>query len=130
LFLWSNDWIVGVPCFLFLRCILWENVRLRPALVSRVAIRISAFSYSLYLTHFSFILFVAAVGFGQRIQFDARGALVLLIMLVACYLYAYAVYMLFEQNTKRVQKSIQKFRFLRVTPDPVTSHNGSRGSIT
>jgi peptidoglycan/LPS O-acetylase OafA/YrhL len=130
LFLWSNDWIVGVPCFLFLRCILWENVRLRPALVSRVAIRFSAFSYSLYLTHFSFILFVAAVGFGQRIQFDARGALVLLIMLVACYLYAYAVYMLFEQNTKRVQKSIQKFRFLRVTPDPVTSHNGSRGSIT
>jgi peptidoglycan/LPS O-acetylase OafA/YrhL len=130
LFLWSNDWIVGVPCFLFLRCILWENVRLRPALVSRVAIRFSGFSYSLYLTHFSFILFVAAVGFGQRIQFDARGALVLMIMLVACYLYAYAVYMLFEQNTKRVQKSIQRLRFLRVAPDPVTSHNGSRGSIT
>lgn len=130
LFLWSNDWAVGVPCFIFLRCILWENVRLRPALLSRIAIRFSAFSYSLYLTHFSFILFVAAVGFGHRIQFDARGVLVLMSMLVACYVYAYTVYLLFEQNTKRAQRSIQKFRFVRATPDSVTPHSGSRGSIT
>ncbi|WNC93309.1 acyltransferase [Paraburkholderia sp. FT54] len=130
LFLWSNDWLVGVPCFVFLRCILWENVRLRPAPLSRIAVLFSGFSYSLYLTHFSFILFVAAVGFGHRIQFDARGALVLAGMLAACYVYAYAVYLLFERNTKRVQRSIQKFHFLRARPDPVTPHNGSRGSVT
>ncbi|NPT36140.1 acyltransferase family protein [Paraburkholderia xenovorans] len=129
LFVWSNDWIVGVPCFIFLRCILWENVRLHPAPLSRIAIRFSGFSYSLYLTHFPFILFVAAVGFGQRIQFDARGALVLLGMLALCYVYAYAVYLLFERNTKRVQRSIQKFRFLRATPAQVAPHGGSRGSI-
>ena len=40
IFLLSNDWIVGVPCFAFLRCILWENVRLRPAVLSRLAIHI------------------------------------------------------------------------------------------
>ncbi|WP_370687540.1 acyltransferase family protein, partial [Paraburkholderia caledonica] len=87
----SNDWIVGVPCFVFLRCILWEDVRLRPAPLSRLAVVFSGFSYSLYLTHFSFILFVAAVVFGQRIQFDGRGALVFVTMLVVCYGYAFAV---------------------------------------
>jgi peptidoglycan/LPS O-acetylase OafA/YrhL len=116
-FVSNNDWIVGVPCFVFLRCILWENVRLRPAPLSRIAILFSGFSYSLYLTHFSFILFVAAVMFGQRIQFDGRGALVFVTMLVVCYVYAFAVYMLFEHNTKRVQRGIQQFRFLRIKPD-------------
>lgn len=123
MFLLSNDWIVGVPCFVFLRCILWENVRLRPASLSRVAVLFSGFSYSLYLTHFSFILFVAAVGFGQRIQFDGRGALVFVAMLVICYVYAFAVYLLFEQNTKRVQRGIRQFRFLRPKPDPATPHS-------
>ncbi|HYS62393.1 MAG TPA: acyltransferase [Paraburkholderia sp.] len=130
LFLWSNDWIVGVPCFVFLRCILWENVRLRPVPLSRIAVLFSGFSYSLYLTHFSFILFVAAVGFGQRIQLDGRGALVFGGMLVICYAYAYLVYLLFEQNTKRVQRSIQQFRFLRAKPEPATTPGRSRGSIT
>ncbi|MEA3087873.1 MAG: hypothetical protein QOC89_5570 [Paraburkholderia sp.] len=119
----SNDWIVGVPCFIFLRCILWENVRLRPVSLSRVAVIFSGFSYSLYLTHFSLILFVAAVVFGQRIQFDGRGALVFVTMLLVCYAYAYAVYLLFEQNTKRVQRGIRQFRFLRAKPDPVTPHS-------
>ncbi|MFL9897135.1 acyltransferase [Paraburkholderia fungorum] len=119
----SNDWIVGVPCFVFLRCILWEDVRLRPAPLSRLAVVFSGFSYSLYLTHFSFILFVAAVVFGQRIQFDGRGALVFVTMLVVCYGYAFAVYLLFEQNTKRVQRGIRQFRFLRPKPDPATPHS-------
>lgn len=119
----TNDWIVGVPCFVFLRCILWENVRLRPASLSRLAVIFSGFSYSLYLTHFSFILFVAAVVFGQRIQFDGRGALVFATMLLVCYGYAFAVYLLFEQNTKRVQRGIRQFRFLRPKPDPATPHS-------
>ncbi|MFL9918422.1 acyltransferase [Paraburkholderia fungorum] len=119
----SNDWIVGVPCFVFLRCILWEDVRLRPAPLSRLAVVFSGFSYSLYLTHFSFILFVAAVVFGQRTQFDGRGALVFVTMLVVCYGYAFAVYLLFEQNTKRVQRGIRQFRFLRPKPDPATPHS-------
>jgi peptidoglycan/LPS O-acetylase OafA/YrhL len=123
MFLLSNDWIVGVPCFVFLRCILWENVRLRPAPLSRIAVLFSGFSYSLYLTHFSFILFVAAAVFGQRIQFDGRGALVFAGMLVICYVYAFAVYLLFEQNTKRVQRGIRQFRFLRPKPDPATPHS-------
>ncbi|MFM0300695.1 acyltransferase [Paraburkholderia sediminicola] len=123
MFLLSNDWIVGVPCFVFLRCILWENVRLHPAPLSRIAVLFSGFSYSLYLTHFSFILFVAAVGFGQRIQFDGRGALVFVAMLVICYVYAFAVYLLFEQNTKRVQRGIRQFRFLRPKPGPATPHS-------
>ncbi|MFM0245022.1 acyltransferase family protein [Paraburkholderia sediminicola] len=123
IFLLSNDWIVGVPCFVFLRCILWENVRLRPAPLSRIAVLFSGFSYSLYLTHFSFILFVAAVVVGQRIQFDGRGALVFVTMLVVCYGYAFAVYLLFEQNTKRVQRGIRQFRFLRAKPDPATPHS-------
>ncbi|MEZ0601037.1 acyltransferase family protein [Paraburkholderia sp. IW21] len=123
MFLWNSDWIVGVPCFVFLRCILWENVRLRPAPISRLAVLFSGFSYSLYLTHFSFILFVAAVMFGQRIQFDGRGALVFVTMLVVCYVYAFAVYLLFEQNTKRVQRGIRQFRLLRAKPDPATPHS-------
>lgn len=130
LLIWSNDWIVGVPCFVFLRCILWENVRLRPALLSRIAVRFSGFSYSLYLTHFSFILFVAAFGFGRRIQFDARGVLVFFGMLVVCYVYAYGVYLLFEQNTRRVQRGIRQFSFLRAKPDPAAPHGGSQGSTT
>ena len=113
----NNDWIVGIPCFIFLRCILWENVRLSPAPLSRLAIQFSGFSYSLYLTHFPFILFVAAVTFGHRIQFDARGVLVFATMLVVCYLYAFVVYMLFEYNTKRVQRGIQHVRFFRAKPE-------------
>lgn len=129
LFLWDNDWLVGVPCFVFLRCILWENVRLRPAWLSRIAIHFSGFSYSLYLTHFSFILFFAAFGLGRRIQFDGRGGLVLAAMLVACYVYAYLAYLLFERNTKRVQRAVQQFRFLREKPDSPASPTGSPGSF-
>ncbi|NYH25772.1 acyltransferase family protein [Paraburkholderia bryophila] len=129
LFLLANDWIVGVPCFAFLHCILWENVRLRPALLSRIAIRFSGFSYSLYLTHFSFILFVAAVGVGRRIPFDGHGALVFAGMLVLCYAYAYAVYLLFEQNTRRVQRGLQQLRFLGIRPDSPAPHSPSRGGI-
>lgn len=123
LFLLANDWIVGVPCFVFLRCILWEDVRLRPALLSRIAIRLSGFSYSLYLTHFSFILFVAAVVVGRRIPFDGHGALVFAGMLALCYAYAYAVYLLFEQNTRRVQRGIQQLRFLGIRSDSPAPHS-------
>ncbi|WP_144107732.1 acyltransferase family protein [Paraburkholderia sp. BCC1886] len=121
-FLWSNDWVVGLPCFIFLRCVLWENVRLSPRFLSRAAVNFSGFSYSLYLTHFSFILFVAAVGFGRRIQFDARGALICAGMLVLCYAYAYVVYLLFERNTKWLQRTIQQWRPLRIKTNIAAPH--------
>jgi len=44
-------------------------------------------------------------------------------MLVVCYVYAFAVYLLFEQNTKRVQRGIRQFRLLRAKPDPATPHS-------
>ena len=129
-FLLDNDWIVGVPCFVFLRCVLRENVRLRPAALSRVAILFSGFSYSLYLTHFSFILFVAAVGFGRRIHFDADGVLVLAGMLVACYAYAFVVYLLFERNTRRVQQAIRQLQSGRTGADAPAARTGQGGTTS
>jgi peptidoglycan/LPS O-acetylase OafA/YrhL len=114
LFRIDNDWIVGLTCVAFLRCMLVENVRLRSAWLSRAATQLSAFAYSLYLTHFPLILFVAAVVFGQRIQFDARGACVFAGMLMACYAYAYAVYWLFERNTRRFQQTFLRMQWSRL----------------
>jgi hypothetical protein len=51
------------------------------------------------------------------------GALVFVTMLVVCYGYAFAVYLLFEQNTKRVQRGVRQFRLLRAKPDPATPHS-------
>ncbi|WP_227471254.1 acyltransferase family protein [Paraburkholderia caledonica] len=130
LFLLDNDWIVGVPCFVFLRCVLLENVRLRLPVLSRAAILFSRFSYSLYLTHFPFILFVAAVGFRQRIPFDAKGVLVLTGMLIACYVYAFVVYLLFERNTRRVQQCIWRLQSGHTAPDTTAAHVRQRGTIT
>ncbi|WP_208638627.1 hypothetical protein [Paraburkholderia rhynchosiae] len=45
---------------------------MRAAMFSRAAIQFSGFLYSLYLMHFSFVLFVAGLGIPKRMQ--QRGA--------------------------------------------------------
>lgn len=110
----GNDWLVGIVCALFVGSVLRERVTLRPAALSRVSVSLSAFSYSLYLTHFPFVLFFAAVVFRHRIQFDGYGMAVFAGMLALCYAYAYGVYWLFERNTKRLQRALRNVRVMRV----------------
>jgi len=119
----NSDWIVGVACFIFLRCVLWEDVRLKPLLLSRLAIRFSGFSYSLYLTHFPLVLFVVAVTTGHRIQLDLHGVAMFAALLAGCYAYAYAVYLLFENNTRRVQRTLAQLHLMRpkAAPDAANS---------
>jgi hypothetical protein len=50
--------------------------------------------------------------FGPRIQFDGRGAPVFMTMLAVCYGYAFAVYLLFEQNPKRARRGFRQFRVI------------------
>jgi peptidoglycan/LPS O-acetylase OafA/YrhL len=116
--IFNSDWIVGVACFIFLRSILWEDVRLKPLLLSRLAVRFSGFSYSLYLTHFPLVLFVVAVTTGHRIQLDLRGVAMFAALLAGCYAYAYAVYLLFENNTRRVQRTLAQLHPMRPKTAP------------
>ncbi|MGF6238997.1 peptidoglycan/LPS O-acetylase OafA/YrhL [Paraburkholderia sp. GAS38] len=114
---WADEWTVGFACFAFIACVLREDVRLRSPRLSRLAIAFSGFSYSLYLTHFPFVLFLIATMIGHRIQPDGYGALVFIALLAACYVYAYAVYFLFERNTRRVQRLIQQFHPFGTKPE-------------
>jgi hypothetical protein len=70
------------------------------------------------------------VGFRQRIPFDAKGVLVLTGMLIACYVYAFAVYLMFERNTRRVQQRMRRLQSGHTAPDTTAAHVRQRGTIT
>jgi peptidoglycan/LPS O-acetylase OafA/YrhL len=65
------------------------------------------FSYTLYLVHFPFAAFLASWALGNRLQTpDFAGAVLWIGSLGLIVLYAYAVYFIFESNTRVVRRAI------------------------
>ena len=75
----------------------------------RLSTGLSTISYSLYLTHFPLLAFVATIGLDNRqLPVDATGLTVFIGMLSVCMLYAMLVYWLFERNTAQVADRLHR----------------------
>ncbi|WP_454720500.1 MULTISPECIES: acyltransferase family protein [Cupriavidus] len=97
------DAAVAAGFFVLLLAVLSCRARIRHAGLSRLATSASGFSYSLYLTHFPLVLFIAAVVVKQRAPVGAASLGAMALVLLACYAYAYAAYWMCERNTRRVR---------------------------
>ncbi len=79
-----------------------------PRLYVRVANWLSRSSYSLYLVHLPFLIFVAAM-FRAPWRSDMRHNILFGVTIVATLLYANLVYFGFEAHTSRVRKVVDRF---------------------
>jgi peptidoglycan/LPS O-acetylase OafA/YrhL len=96
------DFACGATFALFLYCLTMISVQ--NDIVCKIAALFSNFSYTLYLTHFPFVLFLyCAVLGGTKRQPGAFSCVIYVGMLCLVILYAYLVYFLFERRTKMAQ---------------------------
>jgi peptidoglycan/LPS O-acetylase OafA/YrhL len=83
------------------------------ALYMKAARTLSGLSYTLYLTHTPFLVFLCAacIGSKARWQMDAKHLLMGLGLVVATFVYAAVVWRLTEANTNLVRNAVQRLRF-------------------
>lgn len=109
-----GDYLVGFTFFLVLLGLL--HYKIDNVLYRHIATFFSKISYTLYLTHYSFLYFpICLMLKGQRYPFAAKGIVLYLILFSASILYAYIMYQLFEKNTPKVRdfllKHVRSVRF-------------------
>ena len=87
-----------------------SQIRSFPSLGAGLINTGAGFSYTLYLVHFPFAAFVVSWIFGNKMLTpDLIGMLIYLGILALVILYAYAVYLLFERNTRQVRNVVFRF---------------------
>ncbi|MGB7985268.1 MAG: acyltransferase [Terracidiphilus sp.] len=100
-----SNLILGVFVSFFLWTLLHaQEVSVHP-LYRRAAQNLSHMSYTLYLVHFPFLVFIAAVLLpaGTFWAFSAGSLLKIFVIILAVLVYARLVYLCFERNTDRVR---------------------------
>jgi peptidoglycan/LPS O-acetylase OafA/YrhL len=119
---WFGDWFAtGAMAAAFIYCWLSSPMgEFRPALV-RVASAISAISYTFYLVHMPFIVFLTALVMrsGPKYLPDVNGVALVCAFVVACLAYASVIWYLFERNTPYVRRALAElFDAKPGTPSP------------
>lgn len=102
-----NDWGLGVIT-LFLVCGL-SQIEMRYSLLQKISSFLSNISYTLYIVHLPFVVFISSQMAMQRLEFSNGNLVKYAGIFIVAILYAYGVYYLFERNTSRVKSYIQKF---------------------
>ncbi|MFN5648869.1 MAG: acyltransferase family protein [Sphingobacteriales bacterium] len=83
------------------------NQQTNNKLIALVGSFLARFSYSLYLFHLSFFVFMTSVLVKKPMAFSAYNGMVYLGILVAGLLYGYIMYVLFEAHTDRFKQWIK-----------------------
>jgi peptidoglycan/LPS O-acetylase OafA/YrhL len=109
-----DDWATGSAFACLLLCIVFERACLPFDWMSRAAALFSAFSYSLYLTHYPFVILICSLLFKQRLAWNHEGVLLWIATVAACYLLAWIHYLVFESHTTRVREVLKEF-YARIT---------------
>jgi peptidoglycan/LPS O-acetylase OafA/YrhL len=114
-----SDVFLGLGFSVFILVLLWSGGW--PASSNRIVSRVLAigpilsnFSYSLYLTHFPLALFITSVTVRARSEYSLPGLLVFALLSIACYVYAYGFYWVFERNTPRLRAAIDRISNARM----------------
>lgn len=102
-----NDWGLGIVT-IFLVCGL-SQIEMRSSLLEKVSTFLSNISYTLYIVHLPFVVFISSQLASQRLDFSSNNMLKYLGIFLVTIAYAYVVYYVFERNTSRVKSYIQKF---------------------
>jgi peptidoglycan/LPS O-acetylase OafA/YrhL len=85
------------------------KIDIRNEIVSRAAKGMAGFSYTLYLTHFPFLALLSCMFLAnQKLQLDAASLGIYLGAFFVTVFYAFCIYLLFERNTKKLQKDISR----------------------
>lgn len=102
-----NHTLVAIGFFCLLLGILLTEFKIHNLFISRIATVGSNFSYSLYLIHTPLALLLTATLIGRRQPVNASGILSFIAVCAACYLVAYAVYWVFERNTRNIRRVVR-----------------------
>ena len=106
-----TDFILAIALFLFINSISFNKNNVKK-IVFKFNKSMANFSYSTYLFHFPFIVFVISALHNNKIdllsmQPNINTFLYYLFVLSALYLYSYIMYLLFESKTYVLQKYLQ-----------------------
>jgi peptidoglycan/LPS O-acetylase OafA/YrhL len=83
-------------------------VSVRSTRISTAAVPLAAFSYTLYLTHFPFLVALERGGWKRMSRLDASTFGIYSAIVVACTLSAWGMYWLFEKHTPRVRTAMKR----------------------
>ncbi len=101
----AGDVVLGVACALFVWSAARDRAMLEPNLITRASKSMAAWSYSLYLVHMPFLVFVASFAIrGSRWNPDVEHNLVAFLILIAVLLYAYVASLGTERHTNLVRQ--------------------------
>lgn len=95
-----GDLILGIVISLLILVISFQQEKENKNMITRISLWVSEFSYTIYLTHLPFLIFILSLVIkNERWQPDTQHLLYMLILLIITLLYARIVYLLTEKNT-------------------------------
>lgn len=105
------DITLSLTLLLFLNTLKYENTT--KVYLKNLNHKMADFSYSLYLFHFPFFVFMISMFYFSGInliqmQPDIINLIKYLVFLLLIYLYAYSLFFIFEKNTNKLQKYVLK----------------------
>jgi len=70
--------------------------------------KLALFSYTLYLTHFSFIYLFQYLGFPKSTSLNMYSISLFILQIILCLFSSYIIYLLFEKHTDKVKNILKK----------------------
>lgn len=99
-----NDWGLGLITFILIASL--AQLSEVPKLIEKVAAFLSKISYTLYIVHLPFVVFISSQLTQNRLSFTTTHLVYYLVIFIIAIVYAYGVYFVFERNTNRVKNFI------------------------
>lgn len=97
-----NDFSLGILCLLLVAFL--ANFEMKFHFLKKVSAFLSNISYTLYVVHLPFIVFITSYLRTERIPFDTNGLLEFVAIVGVVIIYAWVVYYIFERNTYKVKR--------------------------
>lgn len=99
-----NDWGLGLVTFLLIAGL--AQLSVVPKFIEKVGAFLSKISYTLYIVHLPFVVFISSQITQNRLSFTTTHLVSYLVIFIIAIVYAYGVYFVFERNTSRVKNFI------------------------
>ncbi|MFN6460334.1 MAG: acyltransferase family protein [Nostoc sp. DedVER02] len=103
-----SDLILGIVVSILILVMSFQQEKGNKNVISIISLWISNFSYTIYLTHLPFLIFILSLIIkDERWQPDTQHFCYILILLLITLLYARIVYLLTEKNTPRIRNYLK-----------------------